>query len=127
MVFNTRPVPKPRMTRRDKWLQRPTVMRYRSFKDDINLQANVAGYCLPNEFKVTFGMPFPRSFGKVKRDKLVGTPHTQKPDVDNLLKALMDSLKDQDQDVWHVEARKVWAYGDGFVLVEDFNNEEISQ
>lgn len=29
------PVPKPRMTQRDKWQKRPAVMRYRAFCDEV--------------------------------------------------------------------------------------------
>ena len=37
-----------------------------------------------------------------------GRPHQQKPDVDNLLKALMDALFDDDCKVWSVAVSKVW-------------------
>lgn len=37
-------------------------------------------------------MPIPKSWSKKKRMAAVGTPHLNKPDVDNLLKAVMDAM-----------------------------------
>lgn len=119
MVFNTKPVPKPRMTRSDKWRKRDCVMNYRSFCDEIRFQAR--DYELPDEFRVVFGVPFSKTFPKSKRVELVGSPHQIRPDVDNYLKALMDALEKDDARVWHVDARKVWTSGPGFILVEEFD------
>jgi len=33
--YKITPVPKPRQTRSDKWKQRPCVMRYRAFADEV--------------------------------------------------------------------------------------------
>lgn len=38
-----------------------------------------------------------------------GTPHEQKPDKDNLLKALLDALYGDDSHVWHDDGHlKFW-------------------
>lgn len=119
MVFYTKPVPKPRMTRSDKWKKRDCVVNYYEFKDAIQLQAKLENFELPDSFRVVFAIPFPRSYGKSKRDELLGQPHQVKPDIDNYIKALMDCLKDSDADVWHVDAQKIWTNGDGFISVEE--------
>ena len=119
-VFNTRPVPKPRMTQRDKWAKRDCVVRYYSFKDEITYQSK--HYEVPDSIRVTFGIPFPKSYSKKKKVELLGKPHQIKPDVDNLVKALLDSLKDKDQSVWRVDARKIWTSGDGFIEVEEIDD-----
>ena len=36
----------------------------------------------------------PKSYSKKKRAELIGTPHTKKPDTDNICKALLDPLND---------------------------------
>jgi Holliday junction resolvase RusA-like endonuclease len=122
MLFNVKPVPKPRMTRNDKWRKRPCVVAYHDFKDTVRLQANLAGYVLPDSFKVTFGVPFPRSYKQNKRDALVGQPCKlvhRTGDVDNYVKAIMDTIREEDNGVWHVDMKKIWAYGEGFVEIEE--------
>lgn len=38
-VFDICPLPKPRMTQRDRWAKRPAVLRYRAFCDEVRLRA----------------------------------------------------------------------------------------
>nr|DAX05363.1 MAG TPA: Endodeoxyribonuclease RusA [Caudoviricetes sp.] len=103
--FDITPVPKPRMTQRDKWQKRPSVMRYRAFCDEARLRRIM----LPESgAEIVFQMPMPKSWSGVKRRSMAGQPHQQKPDVDNLLKALMDALFDDDCKVWNVAVSKVW-------------------
>lgn len=133
MLFPVRPVPKPRMTQSDKWRHgeygkwrvRDCVKRYHEYQDMINIYRK--DYELPNSFTVVFGMPFPKRINKTKRAQLLGQPHLQKPDVDNLLKAIMDTLKTEDQTVWHVDARKVWATGEGFISIEENEDNKLEQ
>lgn len=103
--FDITPVPKPRMTQRDKWQKRPAVMRYRAFCDEARLRR----IALPESgAEIVFQMPMPKSWSGAKRHRMDGQPHQQKPDVDNLLKALMDALFDDDCKVWSVAVSKVW-------------------
>ena len=104
------------MTQRDKWAKRPCVVAYYEYKDFLLLLGR--NWELPNEFRVVFGVPFPRSYSKSRRAKLLGQPHQTKPDVDNYLKGLMDAFKHSDSDVWHVDVKKIWTAGDGFVSIE---------
>lgn len=39
-----------------------------------------------------FVMPIPQSLSKKKQSELVAAPHTKKPDLDNLVKAVLDAL-----------------------------------
>lgn len=50
----------------------------------------------------------PKSWSKKKHVEMNGKPHQQKPDVDNLLKALMDAVFKDDCKVWNVTVSKVW-------------------
>ena len=88
------PVPKPRQTRADKWKKRPSVLRYRAFADELRLK-------LPRDFDfngyaICFFMPMPKSWSKKKKAEMLGTPHIQTPDLDNLLKSLLDAHMGQD-------------------------------
>ena len=101
------PVPKPRMTQRDKWAKRPPVMRYRAFADDCRLHGVEVPLC---DYHVTFYLPMPKSWTKAKREKMNGQPHQQRPDKDNLEKALLDAVMTEDCAVWDGRATKRWAY-----------------
>lgn len=105
-IYPVTPVPKPRQTRSDKWKQRPAVMRYRAFCDEVRLLE----CAVPEDgAHVTFRMPMPKSWSKKKRAELLGQPHQQKPDVDNLTKALLDAVLKDDSGVWDIRTTKRWA------------------
>lgn len=100
------PVAKPRQTQSDRWKKRPVVMRYRAFCDDLR-----ARNCTFPESgsHVVFHMPMPASWSKKKRSEMLGQPHQQKPDVDNLAKALLDAVLDDDSGVWDMRTTKRWS------------------
>lgn len=100
------PVPKPRMTQRDKWQKRPAVMRYRAFCDEVR----ALGCDVPESGShVIFHMPMPKSWSKKKRIEMLGQPHQQKPDIDNLEKALLDAVLKDDSGVWDIRTTKYWS------------------
>lgn len=103
--YEITPIPKPRQTRADKWKQRPAVLRYRAFADEVRL----CGVNLPEcGYHVTFVLPMPASWSKKKRDEMSGMPHQQRPDKDNLEKALLDAVYSDDSRVWDGRVTKVW-------------------
>ncbi|WP_447781252.1 RusA family crossover junction endodeoxyribonuclease [Enterobacter asburiae] len=109
------PVGKPRMTRADKWKQRPPVMRYRMFCDEARLH----GIQVPeNGTHITFVLPMPQSWSKKKREAMDGQPHQQKPDLDNLTKSLLDALFEDDSHIWDARTSKVWGET-GMIIIED--------
>ncbi len=106
MIYKINPVPKPRMTRSDKWKKRPPVMRYWEFKDAVRK----AGVTIPESgAHIIFWIQMPRSWNKTKRLMMNGTPHQQRPDKDNLEKALLDAVLDEDCRVWDSRVTKRWA------------------
>lgn len=99
------PAPKPRMTQRDRWAQRPAVLRYRAFCDEVR----AAGVEIPESgAHLVFVLPMPKSWSKKKRAAMNGKPHQQKPDVDNLLKAVLDAVHSDDAHIWSISAAKLW-------------------
>ncbi|MEM7016059.1 MAG: RusA family crossover junction endodeoxyribonuclease [Pseudomonadota bacterium] len=106
--FSITPVPKPRMTQRDKWLTpaRPAVAAYRGYCDEITMRHVSLPY---SGAHVTFNMPMPVSWTQRKREQMKHQPHQQTPDVDNLLKALLDAVFGQDSVIWDIRATKVWS------------------
>lgn len=98
---------KPRMTQRDKWGEREVVQRYWAFKEECQLK----GVQVPEEgADITFILPMPKSWTNKKKEQMNGTPHQQKPDIDNLLKALLDAIYKDDSKVWKISAKKIWGY-----------------
>ena len=104
-VYDITPMGKPRMTRADKWKKRPEVLRYRAFCGEVRRQ----GVELPESGShVTFIIPMPASWSKRKRAEFNGKPHQAKPDFDNMMKALMDAIYEDDAHIWDSRVTKLW-------------------
>ena len=101
-------VAKPRMTHADTWKKRPVVLRYWEYKDDIKNWGIQNNFKLKSEIYVKFYIPMPKSWTLKKKAKMLYTPHKQRPDVDNLLKGLMDAFLEEDSHVHTVYAQKFW-------------------
>lgn len=109
--INIDPVSKPRMTQRDKWKPRKCVNRYWGYKDkllewkekeEFNDSENTV-------LVVTFYIPMPQSWSKKKKAEKEGSPHDQKPDIDNLIKGFLDAVYEEDKYVYHIIGSKFWA------------------
>jgi Holliday junction resolvase RusA-like endonuclease len=80
-------------------------MRYRAFADEVRLR------CVSVQESgshVVFVMPMPKSWSMFKRKGMDGEPHQQKPDVDNLCKALLDALFGDDSHIHDIRISKIW-------------------
>lgn len=89
------PVPKPRMTQRDKWLPSKPTQRYRHWADHVRLvvgQSIRAPYHSPVAICAKFLMPLPKSLSDLEKRRRLALPHTQKPDLKNLVAGLEDAL-----------------------------------
>jgi Holliday junction resolvase RusA-like endonuclease len=107
VIYDITPTPKPRMTQKDKWAKRPVVQKYWAFKKECQLKK----VDLPESGShVIFTIPFPKSYSKKKMRQLEDKPHQSKPDVDNMLKALMDAVYGDDSGVYDVRVSKIWGY-----------------
>lgn len=117
-IVDITPIPKPRMTQRDKWEQRPCVMRYRAYCDALRYELLDVPEC---HYHIVFVLPMPKSWPKKKRDEMRGTPHQQVPDKDNLEKAVLDALYGDDCRVWDGRVTKIWG-DEGHVMVRRMND-----
>lgn len=112
--YNITPCPAPRMTRADSWKQRPCVLRYWEFKDACRENA----ITFDNGQDITFVIPFPKSYSKKKKTSLDGQPHTIKPDVDNLMKSVLDAIYKDDSHIWHIGSiKKIWGF-EGKIIIK---------
>lgn len=104
-IYEIDPVAKPRMTRSDKWKQRPCVMKYRAFADEVRR----LGIEVPESgAHITFFIPMPKSWSQKKKDRMCGMPHRQVPDLSNLIKALEDSIFEDDSHIYDYRITKIW-------------------
>lgn len=110
------PVSKPRMTQSDRWRSRPCTQKYWDFKDRLKLL--YGNNQVPESLHLIFTIQMPKSWSNKKRLAMTGKPHQSKPDIDNLIKAFLDALLDDDAHVWDIRATKVWGT-DGSIEVRD--------
>lgn len=87
-----RPMGAPRMTRRDKWKNRPCVEAYHAFRDAI--RRYFPGDVPPAEHvnELSWLATFATS-----KPELIGTIYRNKPDRDNIDKAILDALWKRDE------------------------------
>lgn len=113
IVIMIEPMGKPRMTQRDKWSKRPCVQRYWRFKDEI--KKAFWGVDISNIHNITVCayISMPKSWSNKKKSEMIGKPHRVKPDCDNILKAVMDSIFDDDSGISSAVVGKAWNDGKG--------------
>lgn len=119
LVLPLDPCPAPRQSRRDAWKPTASVQRYRAFRDKVNVTLGKDRKRIPwGGLRVTFRVRMPKSWPKYKRAEMDGKPHQQKPDRDNLEKALWDAVwPDDDSKLWDCHSTKVWAV-EGSIEIE---------
>ena len=98
---------KPRMTRSDVWRKRPAVLRYRAFCDLVRSHAPTLPADVFGIFIVAY-MPMPPSWSNRKTDLHWATINRQRPDGDNILKAVMDALFEEDSGIGVTVCTKIW-------------------
>ena len=90
------PRPKPAIGP-SKWSK--VAKRYYRYRDNIKRLA----MRLPlGTAWVTFRLPLPPSWTDKRKAAMDGQPHQQKPDLDNLLKALGDAIYSDDSGIWRI-------------------------
>lgn len=107
--INVTPIGKPRMTRQDTWKKRKCVVKYWDFKDDIKKEASKHNIDISDFLVCDFYIPMPKSWSKKKKTLMKGKPHKQKPDVDNICKAVMDALLPEDSHIYKIDCEKYWS------------------
>lgn len=106
------PVPKPRMTVRDKWKKRPVVNHYYAFKDLLTIEAKKQNLIeIPGKIDaLVFCIAMPDSWSEIKKKRMDGSPHQQRLDLDNLIKSVQDILCKEDKHIWYIGSmKKIWS------------------
>lgn len=121
LTIKVSPMGAPRMTQRDTWKKRPVVLKYRKFKDAMRAAIAADSWTTlvldllgsANSLSWTAYFPIPPSYSKKKAAALAGQPHRQKPDRDNVDKAIMDALFKEDCGIAFGTLAKLWDDGGG--------------
>jgi Holliday junction resolvase RusA-like endonuclease len=126
-LFDIIPMGAVRMTKSDTWKidpnhideakrQRKVVTRYFAFKTELFLQAKQMNFTLGKNLDVLFLIPMPDSWSAKKKEEMNRLPCEVKPDTDNLTKAVKDTLRKQDSDIWWEKAEKRWAHKGSIII-----------
>ena len=101
--------------------------KYNQYKIDLLAEAKSKRFILPPVgASITFFIPVPPSWSKKKKKMHHGRFHQSKPDIDNLQKALLDSLMKEDKEIAHLEVSKRWVDFDiGWIEVSYKDYEEV--
>lgn len=118
MIYPIIPVPAPRMTKADVWKKRPCVLRYFAFKDKVKELGIFVPECNSH---ITFVMPMTKGWSKKQKEGMNNKRHQYKPDIDNLLKALLDAIYEDDSHIYDLRITKIWGY-EGQIKIEAMNN-----
>ena len=124
MIYHITPIPKPRMTNQDRWptrppkyrgkeWPRPCVRRYRNFENLVainHIELPAIGA------HVIFVLPMPKGWSVKKKERMNNRYHQQIPDLDNLVKALADSIYKQDSIIADIWITKIWGY-EGQIII----------
>lgn len=127
LIFDVVPMGAVRMTKSDTWKlnpnhadpkkrQRPAVTKYFAFKTLLQLQAKSVNFELGKCIDAVYLVPMPDSWSKKKKDAMNGMPCESKPDTDNITKAIKDTLRKEDGDIWWEKAEKRWAYKGSIII-----------
>ena len=128
-LFDVIPIGAPRMTQSDKWKtnpnhpdpkkrQRKVVTQYFAFKTLLQLQSKQLNFELGNILDAVYLIPMPNSWSNKKKERMNGLPCEVKPDTDNITKAVKDTLRKNDSDIWYEKAEKRWAFNGSIIIFQ---------
>ena len=122
LIISIDPMGKPRMSRADRWRKRPCVVKYFAYSNRIKEAMLLQGFVPSDKLIFVFDIMMPKSWSKKKKDKMLGEPHQQKSDIDNILKGVLDSMIKKDETVWKICASKRWS-AKGQIIVRNWEEE----
>lgn len=117
-IIEIEPLGYVRRTRADAWKKRPVVNKYYSYKNLLAYLLNRMGYNQSNSLEIVFHLPIPKSLSKTKINAINGKPHNKKPDIDNLVKAFLDTATKQDSFVYKIKASKFYSLNPKIIIIQ---------
>lgn len=85
------------------------IERYNEYKLSLSAEAKRVKFTMPpSGAAIVFYIPCPRTWSKKKKKQYHGMLHQSTPDLDNLTKAMMDSLLAEDKYIANYSLTKRW-------------------
>jgi len=115
MLIKIKPRGAPRITYQGRFSAK--AKDYYDWKDELLLKYKKKTF--PKSVQLVFYITPPESWSKKKKAAAYGQPHDQKPDIDNLVKAVLDTLcEGEDKAIFRVYAEKYWSEEAGIEIEE---------
>ena len=94
--------------------------KYNQYKEELRWVAKGKRFEIPNSgAHIKFFIPVPKSWYHTKKTRFHMQPHQSKPDIDNLFKAMGDSLLSEDKQIYDVRISKFWVNNEtGWIEIE---------
>lgn len=105
------PSPRPRLGRGGAYMSNKYTEWKRDFKLLFGQHEVTAGLA------ITFYISIPQSYSKKQRAAMHLQKHKKKPDIDNLIKSVLDAITDRDQEISDIFAQKRWIDGPGKMVL----------
>jgi len=84
--------------------------KYNDYKSSLSELAKKKSFAIPEQgVHILFYFPVPKSWTKSKKQEMHMKLHQSKPDIDNCIKALFDSLMKEDKYIADFRATKKWS------------------
>lgn len=103
---------RPRMTRQGHAFTPKATVTFESTVRELAARELATPYVGPVALTVTAVFEPARSWSRKKREAAMGTPHIQRPDMDNVVKAIQDGLNrvafGDDSQIADLRATKLW-------------------
>lgn len=112
--------------------------KYNAYKEEVRYHIEKEGLIIPSGyFAIWFYIPHPKSWRKKKIQELVGAPHMGTPDLDNLIKALLDGAMPRrnrisgekgadDRRIHNYVPFKVWCHpGQEKIVIVEYSEQDI--
>lgn len=113
--------------------------KYNAYKEEVAYWVKKKKFTMPTGyFGIWFYIPFPKSWTKKKCSAMAGRPHLDTPDLDNLIKAVLDGIMPRrnritgekgadDRRIHNYIPFKIWcAPGDEKIVIVEYSELNVS-
>lgn len=99
--------------------RRKRYQKYFEFKNNLVAECRRNLLAFPtNNFWIRLYFEMPPSWSKKKKNRMAFSPHVNKPDADNICKAIFDAMFEDDSIVYDYRVSKFWSPVKGFIEIQ---------
>lgn len=94
------------------------ILKYWDYKRALKELADEQKFVMPKEGGfIRFYIGMPKSWSKKKKNEKCFTLMSEKPDLDNMIKGILDSLMPEDKSITDFRASKFYYSGSGYIEI----------